>query len=155
MKITDTWLLNIHQEKKLTMVFFSFLCTKMYLELDSKRSKTGVKGVLRNRLFLIFLHEKRLSSGQKWFLRPYFPLSRGMFVFRSGLRFSKFPKSRIDILLEVILLHWRQSFSAIVLNDLFITLSSGTSSVRNENLRPLLDTHIPLISGKYFLRNRI
>ena len=31
---------------------------------------------------------KRLSSGQKWFLRPYFPLIRGMFVFRSGLRFS-------------------------------------------------------------------
>ena len=31
---------------------------------------------------------KRLSSGQKWFLRPYFPLIRGMFVLRSGLRFS-------------------------------------------------------------------
>ena len=31
---------------------------------------------------------KRLYSGQKWFLRPYFPLIRGMFVFRSGLRFS-------------------------------------------------------------------
>ena len=30
---------------------------------------------------------KRLSSGQKWFLKPYFPLIRGMFVFRSGLRF--------------------------------------------------------------------
>ena len=30
----------------------------------------------------------RLFSGQKWFLRPYFPLIRGMFVFRSGLRFS-------------------------------------------------------------------
>ena len=30
---------------------------------------------------------KRLSSGQKWFLRPYFPLIRGMFV-KSGLRFS-------------------------------------------------------------------
>ena len=31
---------------------------------------------------------KRLSSGQKWFMRPYFPLIKGMFVLRSGLRFS-------------------------------------------------------------------
>ena len=38
--------------------------------------------------FSLFLMRKRLSSGQKWFLRPYFPLIRGMFVFRSGFRFS-------------------------------------------------------------------
>ena len=31
---------------------------------------------------------KRLSGGQKWFLRPYFSLIRGMFVFRSGLILS-------------------------------------------------------------------
>ena len=35
----------------------------------------------------LFLMRKPLSSDQKWFLRPYFPLIRGMFVFRSGLRF--------------------------------------------------------------------
>ena len=29
-----------------------------------------------------------VSSDQKWFLRPYFPLIRGMFLLRSGLRFS-------------------------------------------------------------------
>ena len=33
-------------------------------------------------------------------------------------------------------------------NGLFLTLGSGTSSARNENLRPLLNTNIPLISGK-------
>ena len=37
--------------------------------------------------FSFFLMRKRLSSGQKWSLRPHFPLIRGMFVFRSGLRF--------------------------------------------------------------------
>ena len=37
--------------------------------------------------------------------------------------------------------------------DLFLTLDSGTSSAQNENLRPLLNTNIPLISGKYGLRN--
>ena len=37
--------------------------------------------------FSLFLMRKRLSSGQKWFLRPYIPLFRGIFVFRSGLRF--------------------------------------------------------------------
>ena len=31
---------------------------------------------------------KRLSGGQKWFLKPYFLLIRDMFEFRSGLRFS-------------------------------------------------------------------
>ena len=35
-----------------------------------------------------FLMRKRLSSGQKGFLRPYFLLKRGVFVFRIGLRFS-------------------------------------------------------------------
>ena len=38
--------------------------------------------------FSFFLLRKRLSSGQKCFLMPYFPLIRGMSVFRSGLRFS-------------------------------------------------------------------
>ena len=36
----------------------------------------------------LFLMRKRLSSGQKWFLRPHFPLIGGIFVFRSGPRFS-------------------------------------------------------------------
>ena len=34
------------------------------------------------------LSVRALSSGQKWFLRPYFPLIRGMFLLRSGPRFS-------------------------------------------------------------------
>ena len=45
---------------------------------------------LRNLFFSLSLMRKRLSGGQKWFLKPYFSLIkiRGMFVFRSGLRFS-------------------------------------------------------------------
>ena len=38
-------------------------------------------------------------------------------------------------------------------NDLFLTLGLGTSNARNENLRPLLNTNIPPISGNYDLRN--
>ena len=38
-------------------------------------------------------------------------------------------------------------------NGLFLTLGLGTSSARNENLRPLLNTNRPLISGIYGLRN--
>ena len=38
-------------------------------------------------------------------------------------------------------------------NDLFLTLGSGTSGAPNENLRPLLNTNIPLISEKDGLRN--
>ena len=37
--------------------------------------------------FSFFLMRKPLSSGPKWFLRPYFPLIRGKFLLRSGLRF--------------------------------------------------------------------
>ena len=37
--------------------------------------------------------------------------------------------------------------------DRFLTLCSGTSCTCNENLRPLLNRNIPLISGKYGLRN--
>ena len=33
------------------------------------------------------LMRKRLFGGVKWFLKPYFPLIRGMFVFRSGSTF--------------------------------------------------------------------
>ena len=38
-------------------------------------------------------------------------------------------------------------------SGLFLTLGSGTSRTGNENLRPLLNRNIPLISGKYGLRN--
>ena len=36
----------------------------------------------------LFLMRKPLSSDQKWFLRPYFPLIGGIFVLKIGLRFS-------------------------------------------------------------------
>ena len=38
-------------------------------------------------------------------------------------------------------------------SGLFLTLGLGTSSARNENIRPLLNRNIPLISGKYGLKN--
>ena len=47
-----------------------------------------LKGFEKKAFFSLLLMRKRLSGGQKWFLKPYFPLIRGMFVFRSGLRFS-------------------------------------------------------------------
>ena len=38
-------------------------------------------------------------------------------------------------------------------NRAFSSLGSGTSCARNENLRPLLNKNIPLISEKYGFRN--
>ena len=32
------------REKKLSIVNFLFSCTKMYIDLDSKRSKSGIRG---------------------------------------------------------------------------------------------------------------
>ena len=48
----------------------------------------SLEGFEKIEFFSLFLMRKRLSSGQKWFPRPYFPLIRGMFVFKSGFRFS-------------------------------------------------------------------
>ena len=90
----------------------------------------------------LFLMRKPLSSDQKWFLRPYFPLIRGIFVLKSGLRF-------LFRALEVPIRKVRKS----PLFQLFFTYRMGTSNARNKNLRPLFNTNIPPISGKYGLRN--
>ena len=61
------------------------------LQNDSKNAslKIGSKGPQKlGPFFSLFLMIKTLSSGQEWFLRPYFPLIRGVFLLRSGLRFS-------------------------------------------------------------------
>ena len=42
---------------------------------------------------------------------------------------------------------------AKVKKGLFLTFRMGTSNARNKNLRPLFNTNIPPISGKYGLRN--
>ena len=59
-----------------------------------------LKGFEKRAFFSLFLMRKRLSSGQKWFLRPYFPLIRGMFLLKSGLWFSfralPVPKTKIE-----------------------------------------------------------
>ena len=77
------------KRKKLSMViFFIFLhknvCRSRFEEIKI-RSWEGFEKI---EFFSLFFRRKRLSSGQKSFLRPYIPLIRGMFVFRSGLRFS-------------------------------------------------------------------
>ena len=74
--------------------------------------------------FSLFLMIKRLSSGQKWFLRPYVPLTRGMF----GVSESE------------------EKAILISEDDLFLTLGLGTSSARNENLIPLLNKNTPLFT---------
>ena len=47
-----------------------------------------MRKIEKKAFFSLLLMRKRLSGGQKWFLKPYFPLIRGVFVLRSGLRFS-------------------------------------------------------------------
>ena len=78
------------REKILSIEILLFSCTKMYTKLDIKRSKSAFERVLRKSSFSHFSPWENdfPVRGQKWFLRPYFPLIRGMFVFRSGLRFS-------------------------------------------------------------------
>ena len=61
------------------------------LQNDSKIVSLKIGGRVPQKLgssFSFFLIRKTLSSGQTRFLRPYIPLIRGMFLFRSGLRFS-------------------------------------------------------------------
>ena len=77
------------REKKLPMVIFLIFVHKNVHRIRFKEIKIGrLEGFEKIEFFSLFLMRKRLSSGQKWFLRPYFPLIRGMFVIRCGLRFS-------------------------------------------------------------------
>ena len=126
------------REKKCTMVIFLIFVHKNVYRIRFQKIKIGpLKGFEKKAFFSLLLMRKRLSGGQKWFLKPYFPLIRGMFVFRSGIRFS-FRALEVVVVGE---------------SGLFLTLGSSTSRARNKFLRQLLTTNIPLISGKYGLRN--
>ena len=89
------------REKKLAMViFFIFVHKNVYRISRFQKIKIGpLEGFEKKAFFSLLLMRKRLSGGQKWFLEPYFPLIRGMFVFRSGLRFLfralKVPEPRV------------------------------------------------------------
>ena len=77
------------REKKLPMVIFLIFVQKNVYRIRFQKIKIRpLKGFEKKAFFSLFLMRKRLSSGQKWFLRPYFPLIRGMFLLKSGLRFS-------------------------------------------------------------------
>ena len=77
------------REKKCTMVNFLIFVHKNVYRIRFQKIKIGpLKGFEKKAFFSLLLMRKRLSGGQKWFLKPYFPLIRGMFVFKSGLRFS-------------------------------------------------------------------
>ena len=84
-----TWVLNMHREKKITHSKFFDFRSKNVNRNRFQEIKIGPwEGFEKKAFFSLFLMRKRLSGGQKWFLRPYFPLIKGIFVFRSGLRFS-------------------------------------------------------------------
>ena len=90
------------KRKKLPMVNFLIFVHKNVYRIRFQKIKIGpLKGFEKKAFFSLLLMRKRLSGGQKWFLKPYFPLIRGMFVFRSGLRFSfralEVPEPRVRI----------------------------------------------------------
>ena len=77
------------REKILSMVIFFIFVHKNVYRIRFQKIKIGpLKGFEKKAFFSLSLMRKRLSGGQNWFLKPYFPLIRGIFVFRSGLRFS-------------------------------------------------------------------
>ena len=76
------------KRKKISMVNFSIFVHKNVNRIGFQEIKIRPwEGFEKKAFFSLFLMRKRLSGGQKWFLRPYFSLIRGMFVFRSGVRF--------------------------------------------------------------------
>ena len=57
---------------------------------------------------------KPLSSDQKWFLRPYFPLIGGIFVLKSGLRFLfRALEVSIQKVRKSHFLSWKRVFSSL------------------------------------------
>ena len=90
----------VSREKKSTMVNFLIFVQKNVSTIRFQEIKIRpFQDFEKKAFFSLFLMRKRLSSGQKWFLRPYFPLIRGMFLLKSGLRFSfralEVPKPRV------------------------------------------------------------
>ena len=88
------------REKTLSMGYFLICVHKKLYRIRFQEIKIGsLQGFEKIEFFSLFVMRKRLSSGQKWFPRPYFPLIRDMFAFRSGLRFSflalEVPKPRV------------------------------------------------------------
>ena len=73
------------REKKLPMVIFLIFVHKNVYRIRFQKIKIRpLKGFEKKAFFSLLLMRKRLSGGQKWFLKPYFPLIRGKV---SGLRF--------------------------------------------------------------------
>ena len=76
------------REKKLPMVIFLIFVHKNVYRIRFQKIKIRpLKGFEKKAFISLLLMRKRLSGDQKWFLKQYFPLIRGMFVFRSGVRF--------------------------------------------------------------------
>ena len=78
--ILATWVLKTRLiEKKYAPFFFKPNCRKLQRNSKKVCLKIGSRGPKMFGPFIsLFLMRKPLSSCQKWFLRPYFPLS-GMF----------------------------------------------------------------------------
>ena len=75
--------------KKFTGSKIGAIFGKITSRVTTKNLKIGQRGLFElGPFFSLFLMRKTLSSGLQWFLRPYFPLIRDMFLLRSGLRFS-------------------------------------------------------------------
>ena len=88
------------QSKKIPIFFSKPNCRKLQNDFKYVSLKIRSKGPQKlGPLFSLFFMRKTLSSGWKWFLSPYFPLIRGMFLLRSGLWFSfralEVPKPRV------------------------------------------------------------
>ena len=78
----------------------------------------------------LFLMRKPLSSDQKWFPRTYLPLKGGLFVLKSGLRFSFQAVGGAVYGIEEKPLFQLKKW-------LFRTFRMGTSNGQNKNVRPL------------------
>ena len=86
--IQYTWVLKTRQIKKIHIIIFRPNFRKLQDDSKNVSLKIGSRGPQKLGPFSHFSSwEKRLSSGQKWFLRPFSPLIRGMFLLRSGLTF--------------------------------------------------------------------
>ena len=108
------------------------------LQDDSKNGSPKIGSKVPQKLgpfFSLFLIRLTLSSGQKWFLRPYFPLIRGTFLLRSGLRFSfwalEVPEPRVRKR-HLLLQNWLSSpYNMYHLHHLSIVFTFGHHLYRN------------------------
>ena len=127
------------------VIFFIFVHKNVYRIRFQEIEIRISEGFDKMEFFSLFLMRKRLSGGQKWFLRPYFSLIRGMFVFRSGLRFLF--RGETSLRSSFVMITWSEYLFSYLK---YLQLTKFISKIRILN-KPTIEEEVMLFEGRLLI----